>query len=163
MDLLTLAQIVAIRIRAQATQAGVPVAISVIDGQGHMVLQHRMDGAPLHAIAVSERKAYTSALVGRRTSDLGQVAEPGHPDYAPVAVGGGRYCVVAGGFPLRDGGTLVGGVGVSGGTAAEDVAFVEAALRGLIRGRDPVVSSPNHADWRETPAPRRTIDAPAHP
>jgi uncharacterized protein GlcG (DUF336 family) len=163
MELLTLAQIVAIRIRAQATRAGVPVAVSVIDNEGHMVLQHRMDGAPLHAIAVSERKAYTSALVGKRTADLGQATEPGEPLYAPVAVGGGRYCVLAGGVPLRDGDTVVGGVGVSGGTAAEDVAFVEAALGGLIQGHDPVRSPRLYDDRREIPAPRRSIDAPAHP
>jgi uncharacterized protein GlcG (DUF336 family) len=48
----------------------VPVAVSVIDTHGSVILKHRMSGASPFSIELSERKAYTSALVGMRTADL---------------------------------------------------------------------------------------------
>jgi len=59
MDLLTLAKNIAQRVEAQATQAKVPVAVCVVDVHGNVVLQHRMPGAPLFSLELSERKAYT--------------------------------------------------------------------------------------------------------
>jgi uncharacterized protein GlcG (DUF336 family) len=88
------------------------------------VLQYRMNGAPLFSLEISERKAYTSALVGVRTADLLALVQPGQPLYALPTVGGGRFCPMGGGIPLTDGGQLIGGVGVSGGTADQDVAIV---------------------------------------
>ena len=112
------------------TKAKVPVAVCVIDVHGNLVLQHRMNGAPVFALEISERKAYTSALVGVRTADLLALVQPGQALYALPTVGGGRFCPMGGGVPLLDDdGKLFAGVGVSGGTAEEDTAIVEAAVR----------------------------------
>lgn len=46
MDLLALAKDLAGRVEAEATRAGVPVSVCVMDIHGNMVLQHRMNGAP---------------------------------------------------------------------------------------------------------------------
>jgi uncharacterized protein GlcG (DUF336 family) len=70
MDLLAVAKKVADRVEAEASRAKVPVAVCVIDVHGNVVLHHRMTGVPAFSIEVSERKAYTSALVGTRTADL---------------------------------------------------------------------------------------------
>jgi uncharacterized protein GlcG (DUF336 family) len=70
MDLLAFAKDVAERIETQSVRAKVPVAVSVIDIHGNTILQHRMNGAPAFSIELSERKAYTSALIGLRTADL---------------------------------------------------------------------------------------------
>ncbi len=130
MDLLNLAKTLAERVEAEATKAKVPVAVCIIDVHGNLVLQHRMNGAPLFALEISERKAYTSALVGVRTADLLALVQPGQSLYALPTVGGGRFCPMGGGAPLLgDGGQVFAGVGVSGGTAEEDVAILEAALR----------------------------------
>src|SRR5882672_8906867 len=102
MDLLTLAKNVAQRVEAQATQANVPVAVCVVDVHGNVVLQHRMNGAPLFALELSERKAYTSALVRLRTADILPLVQPGQPLYALPTVGGGRFCPMGGGVPLID-------------------------------------------------------------
>jgi uncharacterized protein GlcG (DUF336 family) len=63
MDLLAFAKDIADRVEAQSARTKVPVAVSVIDIHGNVLLQHRMSGAPLFSIEISERKAYTSALV----------------------------------------------------------------------------------------------------
>ena len=129
MDLLTLAKNVAQRVEAQATQVKVPVAVCVVDVHGNVVLQHRMPGAPLFSLELSERKAYTSALVGMRTADLLPLVQPGQDLFPLMTVAGGRYCAMGGGAPLSRGGERVAGVGVSGGTVEQDVAILEAALR----------------------------------
>lgn len=129
MDLLMRAKTLAERVEAEATKAKVPVAVCIVDVHGNLVLQHRMNGAPVFSLEISERKAYTSALVGMRTADLLALVQPGQPLYVLPTVAGGRFCPMGGGVPLTDDGQVFAGVGVSGGTADEDVAIVEAALR----------------------------------
>jgi uncharacterized protein GlcG (DUF336 family) len=129
MDILMKAKAVAERVEAEATKAKVPVAVCVTDIHGNLVLQHRMNGAPAFSLEISDRKAYTSALVGMRTADILALVQPGQPLYALTTVGGGRFCPMGGGVPLTEDGKLYAGVGVSGGTAEQDVAIVEAALK----------------------------------
>jgi len=129
MDLLTLAKNIADRVEAQSVRAKVPVAVCVIDIHGNIILKHRMSGAPVFSIEISERKAYTSALVGLRTADLSPLVQPGQELFPLMGLSGGRFCSMGGGAPLTSEGELVAGVGVSGGTVEQDVAILEAALR----------------------------------
>jgi uncharacterized protein GlcG (DUF336 family) len=129
MDLLTKAKALAERVETEATNAKVPVAVCIVDVHGNLVLQHRMNGAPLFALEISERKAYTSALVGMRTADMLALVQPGQSLYVLPSVAGGRFCPMGGGIPLAEDGEIYAGIGVSGGTAEEDVTIVEAALR----------------------------------
>jgi uncharacterized protein GlcG (DUF336 family) len=129
MDLLAKAKALAARVEDEATKAKVPVAVCIIDVHGNLVLQHRMNGAPAFSLEISERKAYTSALVGVRTADLLGLVQPGQPLYALPTLAGGRFCPMGGGIPLTENEQVFAGIGVSGGTADQDVAIVEAALR----------------------------------
>jgi uncharacterized protein GlcG (DUF336 family) len=129
MDLLKRAKALAERVEAEATRAKVPVAVCIVDVHGNLVLQHRMNGAPLFALEISERKAYTSAVVRMRTADLLALVQPGQPLYVLPTVGGGRFCPMGGGVPLTEDGEVFAGIGVSGGTAEQDVAIVEAAVQ----------------------------------
>jgi uncharacterized protein GlcG (DUF336 family) len=114
MDLLAFAKAIAERVEAEASRTGVPVAVSVIDIHGNVILTHRMNRAP-------------SALVGVRTADLLPLAQPGQALFPLMSQG--KYCVMGGGAPLSSEGEMVAGVGVSGGTVEQDVAILEAALR----------------------------------
>jgi uncharacterized protein GlcG (DUF336 family) len=129
MDLLKIAKNVADRVEAESIKTKVPVAVTVIDLHGNVVLQHRMTGAPLFSLELSERKAYTSALVRIRTADLVPLVQPGAPLYPLIMVSGGRYSAMGGGVPLAHEGEVIAGVGVSGGTTEQDIAIVEAAVR----------------------------------
>jgi uncharacterized protein GlcG (DUF336 family) len=120
MDLLTIAKNVADRVEAESVKNKVPVAVCVIDNHGNVVLKHRMTGAPVFSLELSERKAYTSALVRVRTADLVPLVQPGQPLYPLLMVAGGRYSAMGGGVPLTSEGQVVGGVGVSGGTTEEE-------------------------------------------
>jgi uncharacterized protein GlcG (DUF336 family) len=128
MDLLAFAKNIADRVEAQSSRSKVPVAVCVIDIHGNIVLKHRMNGAPVFSLDISERKAYTSALVGLRTADISPLVQPGQPLFALMGLSDGRYCSMGGGAPLKIEDQLVAGVGVSGGTVDQDIAILEAAL-----------------------------------
>src|SRR6476659_3887419 len=128
MDLLPTAQEIAGRVVAESVRQNLPVAVTVIDPHGNVVLTHRMTGAPAFSLELAERKAYTSALVGMRTADLAPLVQPGEALYPLLAVAGGRYSAIGGGVPLTSEDQVIAGVGVSGGTIEEDVAIVEAAM-----------------------------------
>jgi uncharacterized protein GlcG (DUF336 family) len=128
MDLLNSAKEIADRVEVESLKQNVPVAVTVIDIHGNVILTHRMTGAPVFSLELSERKAYTSALVGMRTADLVPLVQPGADLYPLLAVSGGRYSAMGGGVPLTKEGQIVAGVGVSGGTTEEDIAIVEAAM-----------------------------------
>ncbi len=128
MDLLTTAKKIAERAEAESFKQNVPVAVTIIDTHGNVVLTHRMTGAPAFSLDLAERKAYTSALIGMRTADLVPLVQPGAELYPLLTVSGGRYSAMGGGVPLTSEGQVIAGVGVSGGTTEEDIAIVEAAI-----------------------------------
>lgn len=129
MDLLATAKALAERVEAEAVRAKVPVAVSVMDVHGNLVLQHRMNDAPLFAVEISERKAYTSALIKVRTADLLPLVQPGQDLFPLLTLAGGRFTAMGGGVPITENGRVVAGLGVSGGaTTQEDMAIVNAAL-----------------------------------
>ena len=129
MNMLTIAKQIADRVEAESANQDVPVAVTVIDIHGNVVLTHRMTGAPAFSLELAERKAYTSALVRMRTADLAPLVQPGAELYPLLAVSGGRYSAIGGGVPLTDEGQVIAGVGVSGGSVEQDVAVVEAAMK----------------------------------
>ena len=115
----------------RALAMNVPITISVVDIHGNLVLKHRMPGAPLISVEMSERKAYTSALLDMATKDITPLDQPGQRMHTITSFAGGRFVAFGGGVPLRDGRELVAGCGVSGGTTEEDLEILEAAMSAL--------------------------------
>ena len=56
MDLLTIAKKIADRVEAESLKQNVPVAVTVIDIHGNVILTHRMTGAPRVSLELAERK-----------------------------------------------------------------------------------------------------------
>src|ERR1700689_2337880 len=131
MDLLKLAKELADRVEAEAAKVKIPVSVCVMDIHGNIVLLHRMNGAPAFSMELSERKAYTSALVGLRTIEILPMVQPGQPLFPLATVAGGKYCAMAGGVPVKREGAVTAGIGVSAGTVEQAISIVEAALKYL--------------------------------
>jgi uncharacterized protein GlcG (DUF336 family) len=82
-----------------------------------------MDGAQLASVDISQDKARAAARFRRPTKAFFDAVEAGHP-----FIMGLRGVVPSeGGFPLVEGGKLVGAIGCSGGTGAQDGATCKAA------------------------------------
>ena len=128
------------------------------DIHGNVILKHRMSGAPAFSIELSERKAYTSALVGLRTAELSPLVQPGQELFPLMGLSGGRFCSMGGGAPLTSEGQLVAGVGVSGGSVEQDVSILEI---GTPRSRLSLPSPQNrmaaHYDFTAHAQPRTGI------
>ena len=111
-----------------ARQLRVAMSVAVVDAGDQLVAFERMDAADLVSIELARDKAY-SALVNRLpTRDLAPVVQPGAEFYGYDSLSRGRMVVFAGGMPLELGDVLVGAVGVSGGSSAEDQTAVDAAV-----------------------------------
>ncbi len=111
---------------AAANQALVSAA--VVDAGGNLVAFSRMDGAEIAGPTLAVDKAYTATAHRAGTHELTELASPGAELAGLSAAAGGRYICFAGGLPLWDGNRVIGGIGVSGGTAAQDLAAAEAGL-----------------------------------
>lgn len=73
-------------------------------------------------------KAFTAAAAKKATHDYGTASQPGAPAYGINSAIGGRLMVVGGGLPVLFEGEVVGGIGVSSGTPAQDQAVAEAGI-----------------------------------
>ena len=115
---------------ACAQEIGQPMNIAVVDDGGHLVAFGRMDGAIRASIDISTRKAVTSVLMNLPTSALTDLVQPGAELYGLEHTAGGMVAF-GGGIPLHHDGELVGAVGVSAGSVAQDVAVATAAAAAL--------------------------------
>ena len=112
---------------AEASAIGVPMNVAVLDSSANLKAFLRMDGAVLGAIDIALRKAKTAALFDMNTEAVGEFCKPGGTSPGLDATNGGLV-VFAGGIPLHaSDGTLIGAVGVSGGSVAQDAQVAAAA------------------------------------
>ena len=113
-------------VEAKAAEQGKQAVIAVVNAAGNPVAVHVMDGAFLVSYEVAVKKAYTAVAVKMSTMELNQLCQPGGTFYGLQSLEG--MITFGGGIPLRVGGVIVGGLGVSGGTGEEDHAL---CLHGL--------------------------------
>ena len=118
------------QVREEAASRGLELAAAVVDDGGHLVAGQRMDGASLGAMKLARGKAYTSVLWATPTGAFMESTQPGGDDWAWNTTDA-RIVVYAGGIPLLVDGVVVGGLGASGATAADDETCVVAAARTL--------------------------------
>jgi len=121
------AEAVIVAASAHAARMGVPQNIAIVDEAGHLVAFRRMDGAKFFSIEIAITKAFTAAGARRATKEIGPATQPGAPGFGAQALLDGRFTTLPGGIPLVVGGAVVGAVGVSSGTTAEDQEVAEAA------------------------------------
>ncbi|MGZ5400011.1 MAG: GlcG/HbpS family heme-binding protein [Nocardioides sp.] len=115
----------------RAAELGAAISAAVVDEGGHLVHFVRMDGAEIAGPTLAVDKAYTAVAHRTSTAELGPLTVPGGVLQGMHANGSGRYVVFPGGLPCRSTDTqpsVVGGIGVSGGSAEEDTSCAQAAL-----------------------------------
>ncbi|MBE5868797.1 MAG: heme-binding protein [Lachnospiraceae bacterium] len=109
------------KVKAQAERMGIKVVVAVADAAGHPVAVHCMDGAYIGSYDVAVNKAFTCAAFKMPTATLGELAAPGGSLYGIQFTNGGKIVVFGGGDPLYMNDVLIGAIGVSGGSAEQDI------------------------------------------
>jgi uncharacterized protein GlcG (DUF336 family) len=115
----------------EAASQGQPMNIAVVDAGGSLVAHIRQDGAWIGSVDVAINKAFSARAFDVSTADLGENAQPGGQFFGIQDSNHGRVMIFAGGVPLMSGDTVVGAVGVSGGTGDQDQAVAAAAAAAL--------------------------------
>jgi uncharacterized protein GlcG (DUF336 family) len=111
---------------AKASEIGQPMNIAVVDGGGNLISHVRMDGAWIGSIDISINKAFTSRAFDITTKDLADNSQSGDQFFGIHVSNRGRIMIFAGGIPLKRDGTVVGAIGVSGGSGDQDHQVAEA-------------------------------------
>jgi uncharacterized protein GlcG (DUF336 family) len=115
----------------KARELGVSVCIAILDSGGHLKAFHRMDGAWLGVIEVALMKAKTSALFEMETQTVDNYSKAGG-DAHGLELTNGHLVTFAGGIPFKDvDGHMIGSIGVSGGTSAQDYAVAQSGQSAL--------------------------------
>ena len=121
---LALAEKLANEVITKAKEMGVKAVVCVSDKGGHPILVKRMDDAYIASYDVAVNKAFTVVALKMSTLALKPLAQPGESLYGIQFTNGGKIVIFGGGDPLTDtDGCIVGGLGVSGGSEAQDSAL----------------------------------------
>ncbi len=115
-------------------------AIAIVDDGGHAVLTARLDNTFAAGATVSLGKARTSALFRKPTKFFEDIVNKGRTTM--VALPDSLFTPLQGGVPIVVGGEVIGAIGVSGASSAqqdEDIAIVAArAVSDAHASADPV-------------------------
>lgn len=110
----------------KAKKMNIAAVFAVVNSEGNLIIEERMDNAILVSIEVAYKKAYTAAALKLNTEDLTALVQPGAMFYGLQS--DPKYIVFGGGMLLRVDGKIVGAVGVSGGSAQEDMEIAKACI-----------------------------------
>ena len=119
---LDLAKEVALAVEKRAEQLNKRVVVAITDEGANLILLHSMDDAYIASRQIATDKAYTSVALKMPTHVALAESRGGKLDGLNVT-DNNRLSLLGGGYPLIMKGKLVGGIGVSGGTAEEDTEF----------------------------------------
>lgn len=108
---------------AEATKRNWKMNIAVVDTNGELVHFSRMEGAQIGSGNVAIGKARTAARYRRETRAFFNAIQAGQ---AYLATLDPTLVASPGGFPLVEGGKVIGAIGCSGGTGDQDAAICKA-------------------------------------
>jgi uncharacterized protein GlcG (DUF336 family) len=110
---------------AEAKKQGLTMVIAIADAGGNLIAFGRMDDAMLVSTQIAMDKAFTAVYGKVPTQTWRTIVQSGN---IPPLFIHERWTAFAGGFPLRKGKQLFGGIGCSGATAHGDVSVARAGL-----------------------------------
>ena len=110
--------------KEKSREMGVDISFAVSDENGLPRVYRRYGEALVLSITLGPGKAYTAAVTQCRTKDVAEAAAEGAALMA-IQANDPRITLVAGGYPLFAGGRIAGGIGVGGGSEAQDCEIAE--------------------------------------
>ena len=113
---------------AHATRIGVPMCIAITDESGQLVAFERMEGGKVTSTTIAIDKSFTASAAKKATHEYAASAQPGSPAFGIHSAIGGRLMIVGGGLPVMWEGAVIGAIGVSSGTPAQDQDVAQAGI-----------------------------------
>ena len=119
---------------SRAERLGLLVSVCLSDAEGWPRVIYRMDGAPYPTAELARDKAWTAAAFRMPSAEARAFGSKDLPGYGiPTSGWNERFCPVPGGLPiLREDGTLLGAVGVAGGSTAQDARIAKEAVKSAL-------------------------------
>jgi glc operon protein GlcG len=114
---------------AEAQRNDWRVTIAIVDAAGDLLCQQRHDAAAGNTADFAHGKARTAARYRRPTRSMDSTIANGRPHLLAIA----GILPIEGGLPIELDGAVIGGIGVSGATAAQDAQVARAGLAALVR------------------------------
>lgn len=121
------ARTVAAAAEASARGRGWEVAIAVVDPAGGLIVFHRMDGVQHASLDIAIEKARTAAGFRRPSKAMAEAV--GRGTVGLVGVDG--MLMMEGALPVMVAGMVVGAIGISGMTGAQDAELAQAGVAAL--------------------------------
>ncbi|HMO47761.1 MAG TPA: heme-binding protein [Rubrivivax sp.] len=115
---------------AHAATLGIRINVALTDASGVLAGFLRMPGAYLHSVDIAIDKAYTAASFGFPTAQWMSILAQDEGLRIGLSERP-RLVIIGGGLPIREDGVLIGGIGVSGGSAEQDAACAQAGIEAL--------------------------------
>lgn len=109
---------------------GARMVAAVVDPGGNLVAYLREPGSFLPSASIAQDKAYTAAGFGLPSAALYDLVKD-NPALCDGVALRDRVVMFGGGFPIMADGRLLGGIGVSGGSEAQDCECALAALNAI--------------------------------
>ncbi len=113
---------------AKAEELKININVSVVDNKGLEMAFIRMENAFIHSIQIAKDKAYTSASFGFESSQWTEIFQ-NMPHLEQGFSNRARLIPFGGGVPIFEEGSLIGAVGISGGTEEEDIICAKYAIQ----------------------------------
>ena len=117
------AKFLAGKVEERAREMGVNAVVAIADEGGNLKLCECMDNSYLASRDIAINKSYTVVALKMSTAKLATLARPDGPLYGVQHTNGGRIVIFGGGDTLELHGKILGGLGVSGGSAEQDTAL----------------------------------------
>lgn len=103
------------------------VVIAIVDAGGHLIYLQRMDGAQIGSVEVAQKKARAAVLFKRPTKIFEEGVKSGNNGIMLLP----NVIASEGGVPILHENKVIGAIGVSGVTSADDGIIANAALEGF--------------------------------
>ena len=113
------------RVEQRAAQMGVNAVVAVTNAAARPVAIECMDNSFIASYDVALNKAYTVVALKMSTIKLKSMTNLGDSLYGIQFTNNGQIVIFGGGDPLEYNGTIIGGLGVSGGTEEQDTLLSE--------------------------------------
>lgn len=102
------------------------VVVAILSKEGNPISIQAMENAFIISYELAIKKAYTSASLQMPTHKLAQLTKKGEEfEGLEGMIDGNKIITLGGGYPIKINGSILGSIGVSGGTEKEDIDFAK--------------------------------------